>query len=497
MKLDFGQVRIFFSSVSWWEIINFQTRNGAYLMKKSFGLWMFIASSIAIAPNIVSESYEKILVHSGDHSRFKFRAMRIRGGRSNSPEKDVFDGDEAYYQEVLRIAEEMRLRVPSDEEVKRSEGFPVALDNKAAEAELRSSLDSFNVNAFGIVKDNAEETEDELGPLILLKSFWESEIQPHSQPRALSANDNLLKDPLKAFRGADWNAVASQANAAALEAASRWPAKCGADRVRALPSVRGLPGGASGALEAAASGWFRTDRFRALLTRLLELVVDGGVAGAVHPGQLQVAAFLYLLLPMTTTARIFAVLQGSDRYLLGYWSDPDADEAPGARPAGAAKPESDAAGWAGLVEAGAPEAARKMRAGGVSVEAVGREWFGCLMFDILGFAARSPRPAPRSPPPSSSFCVSLPPALHTTLSGPSITRTNGAPAPAQPGMLLMFYTRAHGLERARAHARGDAHTHALARAHAAGCGCWTSSSSAAPSSCTAGASPPSATTPPA
>ena len=346
MKLDFGQVRIFFSSVSWWEIINFQTRNGAYLMKKSFGLWMFIASSIAIAPNIVSESYEKILVHSGDHSRFKFRAMRIRGGRSNSPEKDVFDGDEAYYQEVLRIAEEMRLRVPSDEEVKRSEGFPVALDNKAAEAELRSSLDSFNVNAFGIVKDNAEETEDELGPLILLKSFWESEIQPHSQPRALSANDNLLKDPLKAFRGADWNAVASQANAAALEAASRWPAKCGADRVRALPSVRGLPGGASGALEAAASGWFRTDRFRALLTRLLELVVDGGVAGAVHPGQLQVAAFLYLLLPMTTTARIFAVLQGSDRYLLGYWSVPDADEAPGARPAGAAS-----GGGAGEAEA--------------------------------------------------------------------------------------------------------------------------------------------------
>ena len=312
--------------------------------------------------------------------------LQLRGGRSG-----VFVVNETNainYDEVRFLAEEMRRRIPSDYEVRHSSGLPVAADNLEAESNLRHDLDSFNVHAFGVSDlkgDHSEnDLEDKLGPLILLKSFWETEVETVEEPFSLIGNDDMLHNPLRKKLGnSSWNDLALELNSEALQDAARWPSKSGADRVRCLPSVRGLEGNTNG-LDVATSSCFHTTRFRALMRNLLEMVVDGGVAGAIHPGMIQVVVFLYLLLPLTTTARIISVLQRSEKYLLDYWNDNKSlvEITEG-------KSASDAEEWRKLVEQSNPVLAHKVSSSGVSLEVIAQEWFSSLFFGILNFQNRS------------------------------------------------------------------------------------------------------------
>jgi hypothetical protein len=355
------------------------------------GIWLLI---VTVAGNLSFTMKQTNLIAQA-RTRFKQQSsfgfgIQLRGGGGPS------DRDDLSFDQVLRLAEDMRKRIPSDEEVRNCSEIPIALDNAKAEADLRYNLDSFNVHAFGVSDlqgtGSGKEEEDELGPLILLRSFWETEVYPCQQLSCFSGNGNdILRNPLNSsMEYSSWNKFAYELNSKALDAAASWPGICGADRVRSLPSVRGL-GEHSDGLSVAASCCFRTNKFRSLMMKLLEFVVDGGIAGAVHPGLIQIALFLYLLLPMTTTARIISVLQRSDKYLLGYWSE----DAGAIHPA---KLRADAVEWGKLVETTTPRIAQKLASCAISLESTAQDWFSSLFFNILKFSTRSAK----------RFCSPLP-----------------------------------------------------------------------------------------
>lgn len=244
-----------------------------------------------------------------------WRMMSLRGG----------NGEES---ELEALAEELRRRIPDDEEVREVEDSArvgVRWDPRAAEA-LRSELGNFQIDVEGAEEhqvggDDDIDDEDMYGPAGLLRDFWE--LETHSK-----MGSSLLKPPqgVPPAGASRFAAAVREANGQLFDLAEELNVACGADRILGLPYVRG-PSDAS-AVSAAVGAALDSDKHRGRLANLLGLCVDGGLPD----GMVGVAASLMVCLPVSTTARILAALRHPDGCFASYWGESgdaakDADEA--------------------------------------------------------------------------------------------------------------------------------------------------------------------------
>jgi hypothetical protein len=168
--------------------------------------------------------------------------LHLRGGQAS--EDDV--------QRIEEMAEEMRKRIPDDEELQAVEEearVDMSWRPGAAQA-LREELGSFQIDVEGADgrtstaqgrEEDAKEEEDLFGPAGLLRDFWRLEDGSSMGSRLLNKPSVPLpetKDAQQAGGGsavgaAEFASAVRSANLGTFEAAELLPATCGADRVRA------------------------------------------------------------------------------------------------------------------------------------------------------------------------------------------------------------------------------------------------------------------------
>uniref|UniRef100_A0A7S0ECV7 Uncharacterized protein n=1 Tax=Hanusia phi TaxID=3032 RepID=A0A7S0ECV7_9CRYP len=248
-------------------------------------------------------------------SRFK---IILRGGSDVRETNQSLDTDTPPYEEIVRMVEEMKSRVPGDEEVLSAKGCPVKMTNDPETTQsLRQELSSFQVSAEGVPRaedeEGSEQEDDEYGPIMLLKKFWRSnEIHHLSQ----FTEGFLLPDfntKQVAHLPYDADEIRNLSRSPSFLKTQEWPALCFADKIRGLPDVR--PAAPRSQLHEAASKLFASRDLQIRFVMLLEFVAFDPL----HVGLCKVAHFLSIYLPMATTARVIAALQSTDHYISGYW----------------------------------------------------------------------------------------------------------------------------------------------------------------------------------
>uniref|UniRef100_A0A7S4KNV1 Rab-GAP TBC domain-containing protein n=1 Tax=Guillardia theta TaxID=55529 RepID=A0A7S4KNV1_GUITH len=251
----------------------------------------------------------------------------LRGGSGDREINQTCD-DTAPYEEIVKMVEEMKSRVPDDMEVLSDTGAPVKMTNDPRTKQaLREELYSFQVSAEGVPTveedEESDEEEDEYGPIMLLKKFWRSkEVQHLSR----FTDGHLLPDfelEQAAHLCTNTGEIPSLSRMPSFFRTQEWPASCSADKIRGLPDVQ--PAAPRSELQRVASKFFTTRDFQTRFVTLLEFVAFDPL----HAGLCKVAHFLSIFLPMATTARVIAVLQSTDHYISGYWRS--ANDVTGAR----------------------------------------------------------------------------------------------------------------------------------------------------------------------
>ena len=166
--------------------------------------------------------------------------LHLRGGQGS--DDDV--------QQIEEMAEEMRKRVPDDEELQAVEEearVDMSWRPGAAQA-LREELGSFQIDVEGADgrtstaqgrEEDEKEEEDLYGPAGLLRDFWRLEGSSSMGSRLLNKPSVPIPEPGDAQQAGGGNAVGAaefasavrSANLGTFEAAELLPAACGADRV--------------------------------------------------------------------------------------------------------------------------------------------------------------------------------------------------------------------------------------------------------------------------
>ena len=266
----------------------------------------------------------------GSASALALRGGEARSGSTGAGGGDVASAPEPDLADIRRAVEDMQRRIPTDEELAAHCRVPVPLDaDPQAESALRQILQSFQVTAEGNdharrgqVEDGGTqggegcgEEEDEYGPIALHAAVWQdispeprvSEVLASVLPSHLLPTSSLLAETPPFWRR-------ELAATGALATAATWPENCGAHLVRGIPEVDHPP--PMPVLNAAAAAHFDSPYYRQRMLQLLELVATDPL----EPGLCEVAAFVSLVLPVSTTARLFAALNANRNYFLGFWS---------------------------------------------------------------------------------------------------------------------------------------------------------------------------------
>mmetsp|Transcript_9222 Transcript_9222/g.14562 ORF Transcript_9222/g.14562 Transcript_9222/m.14562 type:complete len:212 (-) Transcript_9222:961-1596(-) len=208
---------------------------------------------------------------------------------------------------------QLRSRIPTDEQVAADPGKGTSTkSDPQVEQNLRDALRSFQIDVEGMDekdKKPSPEEEDEYGPILLLREFWEG-----GEAEALRLPDSCIRAPriTEGLGGQGFHAAAINANSEILENADNFPSLCGADEVQGFPE--NSPPEPKKIAELVAT-CFHTPRFRQRLSTMLELVADGE---DIHPGFVRVAFTLSLVLPLASAARVLSVMHSRDHYLQGY-----------------------------------------------------------------------------------------------------------------------------------------------------------------------------------
>ncbi|EKX51018.1 hypothetical protein GUITHDRAFT_103605 [Guillardia theta CCMP2712] len=253
----------------------------------------------------------------------------LRGGSGDREINQTCD-DTAPYEEIVKMVEEMKSRVPDDMEVLSDTGAPVKMTNDPRTKQaLREELYSFQVSAEGVPTveedEESDEEEDEYGPIMLLKKFWRSkEVQHLSR----FTDGHLLPDFEVRSRGVVTSLHQYRRNPKPFKDALVFQDAGMAGQLQCRQDPRHAdvqPAAPRSELQRVASKFFTTRDFQTRFVTLLEFVAFDPL----HAGLCKVAHFLSIFLPMATTARVIAVLQSTDHYISGYWRS--ANDVTGAR----------------------------------------------------------------------------------------------------------------------------------------------------------------------